>query len=243
MEVIQYTDSRDHECYEWTSRVFQFIEREKSYFKIVAIIVTTFNHFEIHQNGEIKRYVELLVMADPKLKGRDDEEKKTFIQLIVDLYNIDSQKDFDNYRANIVEEFVWRNGPFLLQSISYERHKEPILKTPEGDLIGQSDGRIDVIFHSLVQEIDHHVGEYIECKVRLDNFISVDEFDKLRQRQKNKLKYLQDVWNYFNAFQCQPILAIACLNGNVSLFRKRLNDWGFAFLKIYNRDVLLERIS
>ncbi|KZE59745.1 hypothetical protein SJY89_10030 [Bacillus velezensis] len=166
----------------------------------------------------------------------DDEKRENLIQTIKDLYG-NSSKIFNKIRSKILEEFICNFGPVSTRHDSIITYIEPTIMDGK-QIVGITNKKCDVVFI----DKNHTFIEFVECKTDICNVIPRNRpFEKAGKSHQDKVKYLENAYNYLKDNYCEPKIYFACYNSD---YEESLNNlqqnWGYEYMDFVNPKKLLE---
>ncbi|AVX21331.1 hypothetical protein SAMN02745885_00576 [Carboxydocella sporoproducens DSM 16521] len=214
----------------------QITEEIKNNLILLRYISRIFAIYSINDNAnleEIDRYISDTI-NNPALT-LCSEKKNKIIDLIKNIYR---SLNFEKIRSEILENIVYELGPFKINH-AINAFLEPRIMDGEV-IIGNSDHRCDVVFYNN----DTSPLEILECKTNINNSIPSNmPFERIKDKIKNQILYMVNVYNYLKEHYCEPAIFIACYNVDYKKAQKNLNEnWGYAFLKCIGPEDII-RIS
>lgn len=157
------------------------------------------------------------------------------IELMKKIYQLDSKK-FDKVRRGILENTVHHFGPTTKGIEREQVYIEPIIKE-ENKVIGDSDNKCDFIFC----EDDSYPVEFIECKANIANMIPHTlPFEEVKKSHKNKIRYLDTIYQYLTKSYKEPKIYFACYNLDYSRELENLQkNWDYHYMGFVNAEEII----
>lgn len=230
------------------SRLIQFIEKDICFFEMIQEILFNYSTVEVFDKyffveNDIKEY-------KINYSHINDEEFNEFLQLIFELYSM-SQTDFKDFRGDFTEYIVNKIGPFKINCRDIYRQRE-VAFLMNGKKIGQNGNgvqrnfNLDVSFsdrkrYSSIESVN---CEAIECKIKLENYISFKENKEppISPDKMDKIKFMDLLTEVFGKSKSFFVL-FATFTRNVEWQEEALIKLGAHRVHIINGDDLLKQLS
>lgn len=190
---LQFFGKENKKYKGWVEEIWKYVIKEKYYFAVAASIFHT-NH-QPNKKTRFKKIIEIELNSNPRLKRREDEEKKAFVSLISRLYKEDHET-LKSVRSEFIEKAAEEFGPFFISLPHTKKYIEPRIEF-EGKIVGDSNHDFDVVFYN--SSTNDKAIELIECKANLNSFVSYDIplNEDSKDKDERKLLYIKAVGQFF----------------------------------------------
>ncbi|MBB2482280.1 hypothetical protein H5P36_19065 [Bacillus sp. APMAM] len=178
-----------------------------------------------------------------------EKEWKEFVNLTDEFYS-KTQSEFDQLRGDLLEYLLFRIGPINIKfNAEYTVLKDCRIYNDDGRIgenEGHTDNDLDLAFYLNNEQLSISTikCEMLECKAKLDNYLSIREGQDppIKTKTKQKLEYLHFIKEYFRTNK-NFIISFATLQENVNRSKNALAKLNISGIGIINRADIANKIN